>query len=97
MGRPMTRKGEKPGPGSPSSEPEPSYLQVMGAGLELAGVIAVLVLAGHWLDGRWGTGPWLTLAGLAFGLVGGVYRLWRIGQRYFNAPLRHDADKESDD
>jgi F0F1-type ATP synthase assembly protein I len=62
---------------------EPSPWPLVGAGVELGGVVAILALAGHWLDGRWHTGPWLVLAGLAIGLVGGTYNLWKQGQRFF--------------
>ena len=34
-------------------------------------------LAGTWLDGRWGTGPLLTIVGFLIGTVGGVgHLLW---------------------
>jgi F0F1-type ATP synthase assembly protein I len=61
-----------------------SGLALMGAGLEMAAVVGLLATGGWWLDQRWGTGPWLMVAGLAVGLVGETYKIWRIGRRYFD-------------
>ncbi|MEX0774885.1 MAG: AtpZ/AtpI family protein [Phycisphaeraceae bacterium] len=54
-----------------------------GAGLEFAGVVAILTLLGWWADGKLGTAPWLVISGMAIGLIGGMYKLWRIGKRFF--------------
>lgn len=53
------------------------------AGFEFAAVTAVLALLGWWLDGKWGTEPWLLVIGLAIGLIGGLYKLWKTGKRFF--------------
>lgn len=37
-------------------------------------------LAGRWADERWGTDPWLTLAGLGFGSFIGFRSLWQAAQ-----------------
>ena len=55
----------------------PSWLRYAGLGLELAGTVAVLTLAGWWLDGRFGTAPWGVLAGAVLGLSAGMYNLGR--------------------
>lgn len=55
----------------------PSWLRYAGLGLELAGTVAVLTLAGWWLDGRFGTAPWGVLAGAVLGLSAGMYNLVR--------------------
>ncbi len=55
----------------------------MGVGVETAAGIAGFTLLGWWLDSLWSTRPWLMLAGLVLGFLGGMYRLWRIGQRNF--------------
>lgn len=39
---------------------------------------------GWWLDQKWGTKPWLMFTGMAVGLIGEVYKLWRIGRKYFD-------------
>ena len=32
-------------------------------------------LLGAWLDHRWGSSPWLMVAGFGFGIVGGIWHL----------------------
>lgn len=48
------------------------------AGIEFALCFALPVGAGMWVDARWETGPWLTLAGGVVGFAAGVYRLVQI-------------------
>jgi F0F1-type ATP synthase assembly protein I len=47
-------------------------------GLELALSIVLPCAAGHWADERWRTGPWLTVLGVALGLVAGLRLLLRF-------------------
>jgi F0F1-type ATP synthase assembly protein I len=35
-------------------------------------------LVGLWLDGRWGTSPWLTLLGFVLGMVFAMWHLLRM-------------------
>lgn len=46
---------------------------LIGIGTYLATSIVGLTLVGHWLDGRFGTEPVLTLVFLVLGLVVGFY------------------------
>ncbi len=55
----------------------------MTVGIEFAAVVAILSLGGWWLDGKWGTSPWLLLTGLFISTIGGLYKVWRIGKQYF--------------
>jgi ATP synthase protein I len=55
----------------------PGWVRYSGVGLELAGATAGLALIGYWIDGRFGTRPWVTLVGVVIGLVGGLYNLVR--------------------
>jgi ATP synthase protein I len=55
----------------------PGWVRFSGVGLELAGAMAVLAFVGYWIDGRFGTGPWGILGGVAIGLVGGLYNMVR--------------------
>jgi len=46
------------------------------------GVAVVIgLLAGHWLDGRWHTEPWLTLAGVLIGVAAGFRELYRVSKQ----------------
>ncbi len=65
----------------PKATPDPALLAygVYGAvGLQLAATVVGGLLLGQWLDQKWGTLPWLTLAGMVVGMVGGFYNLIRI-------------------
>lgn len=59
-------------------------MAMMGAGLEFGGVVAILSLLGWWLDNKWGTSPTFILLGLFIGTVGGMYKLWRLGKKFFD-------------
>jgi F0F1-type ATP synthase assembly protein I len=58
-------------------------MALVGATTELGVVVAALAAGGWWLDGKLGTSPWLMLVGLAVGLIGETYKLWRLGRRFF--------------
>ncbi len=57
-----------------------------GVGYEFVGAIFLFLLLGWWLDGRWGTSPWLLLTGLAFGFAVGLYRLIAVTTRRREPP-----------
>ena len=63
---------------------EPNPMALVGVGFELAGVVAVMTLGGWWLDGKFGTRPWLMIIGLVISVTGGLYNLWRQGKRFFD-------------
>ena len=73
-----------PGPKKKAQRAEPNSMALAGAGLEIGLAVAGLTLVGWWLDGRWGTRPWLMLAGLAVAIVGGTYNVWKIGRSFFD-------------
>ena len=54
-------------------------------GLELALSVLVCFFVGRWLDERWGTAPWMLIAGLVLGSVAGFIHFFRtamaIGKR----------------
>ena len=61
--------------GAPGRRPSPwSY---MGLGVELVAPILLGVFVGRWLDGRWGTEPWLLVGGSVLGLFVGFYSFLR--------------------
>jgi len=49
-------------------------------GFEMALSVAVGVLGGRWLDGRFGTEPWLGYLGLFFGLAAAARSFYRVAQ-----------------
>ena len=55
----------------------PSPFAYMGLGIELVAPILLGVFVGRWLDGRWGTKPWLLVVGSVLGLVLGFYSFLR--------------------
>ena len=46
-------------------------------GFEFAGVLAVLCYIGYKLDKAWDTSPWFLVAGLATGLIGMFYMIFK--------------------
>ena len=63
--------------------------RMSGMGTELVGAIVTMGVLG-WLLDRWlGTEPWLTIGGLGFGLIAGMYRFFRTAI----AVTRVDADR----
>ena len=67
----------------PGDEKKPAglsgYAPLMNLGWTMATAIGGLTLLGWWLDGKWGTDPWLTLGGAALGMVVAFVELFRVG------------------
>jgi ATP synthase protein I len=56
-------------------EPRPSaslYGSYLTLGIQLAITVLAFFFLGRWLDAKFGTDPWLMLAGLALGVAGGL-------------------------
>ena len=47
------------------------------AGLQFGMAIVVFALLGVWLDRKFDTSPWLTIAGVVIGAGGGFYSMYR--------------------
>jgi F0F1-type ATP synthase assembly protein I len=47
-------------------------------GIEIALCIIVGLLGGRWLDGHFGTDPWLMIVGFVAGAVAAGRALWRV-------------------
>jgi F0F1-type ATP synthase assembly protein I len=56
-------------------------LSASTAGLELGISVALGLLLGYWLDSKAGTGPWLMLLFMVFGLVAGFRGVLRAIKR----------------
>ena len=62
-------------PEGPPRENPTSWARWTGAGLEFGVAVLVFFFLGSWLDARWGTQPWMTVAGSTLGVVCGTYLL----------------------
>lgn len=63
------------------AKPDPFLIAfgIYGAvGFQLAATVVGGLIAGSWLDKKFGTAPWMTVAGLLIGSIGGFYNLIRI-------------------
>jgi ATP synthase protein I len=54
------------------------YLRYSTVGLELGLSVLLGLVVGQWLDGYFGTEPWLLLLFLLFGMVAGFRSLFRL-------------------
>ncbi|GAB4203818.1 MAG: hypothetical protein OHK0013_18250 [Sandaracinaceae bacterium] len=65
-------------------------------GTELTVSILIGLFGGHWLDGRLGSRPWLTLLGLLLGVAAGFNSLLRVARRE-QARIDRQAAREAAD
>lgn len=79
MGEHDTEGKEKPKEASPLV----SYGIYGAAGAQLAMGTVGFLLLGHYLDGRFGTSPWLSVLGLVLGFGGGLANLIHIVRRFY--------------
>lgn len=49
--------------------------------------MAIPPLAGWWGDSRWGTAPWLLIAGAVLGFLSGMLSIWKLSAD-FSRPKR---------
>lgn len=61
--------------------PRSELYRYASLGLELAGAIVGLTLAGVWVDHTFGTGPTGVIVGASLGVVGGLYNFIRAALR----------------
>jgi F0F1-type ATP synthase assembly protein I len=52
--------------------------RVMAVGSEFGIATLIGLFGGSWLDRRFGTGPWLTVLGIALGMAAGIKSLMRL-------------------
>lgn len=58
--------------------------RIGAVGMEFAGAVIFCLLVGHWADGKLGTAPWLSAAGILIGSFAGfmaVYRALKVMQK----------------
>ena len=61
---------------------QPNLYALAGTGVEFAAAVIGMTLLGWWLDGKWGTEPWLLILGATIGFFGGMYNMLKQFQRY---------------
>ncbi len=49
----------------------------LGMGLQLAAAVVVFYFVGSWADEKLNTAPWLMIAGVTVGAVGGFFQFFR--------------------
>jgi ATP synthase protein I len=67
-------------------------VRYMQAGTMLVAPMLGLGALGWWIDGRFGTGPWVMVAGLLLGMVGGFVNFLQLV-----LPKRRDGGGDRDD
>jgi F0F1-type ATP synthase assembly protein I len=56
-------------------------LELWGVGLVIVACVVSGYLLGSWLDRKFGTSPWLVVAGVLLGTVAGILELFRTVSR----------------
>jgi ATP synthase protein I len=64
------------------------------AGIEIAVSIVIGYFGGKYLDGRFGTTPWLTWIGFAAGVGSAVKAVVRVVKSYQRTIKEEDADRK---
>jgi ATP synthase protein I len=69
-----------------------SFGPYLTMGIQLALAVVVFFFVGRWLDGKLGTAPWLMLAGLLVGIVGGLIKFLHAA-----VALGKEANREAEE
>lgn len=64
--------------------------EMMGVGLQFAASVLLFLFVGMWADRRFGTDPWLLIAGV---FIGGGAGFWSMYNRLVVEPRSRAADK----
>lgn len=73
-----SKDGTKSGSGTPNTlKALRDAGPFIGLGIQLAAAVVLMFFLGRWLDERWGTTPWMMLAGLLFGTIAGMVHFIR--------------------
>jgi len=68
------------------ADDNPNWGSMSGIGLQVAVGVGLGVLIGLWLDRKFDWSPWGMLIGLALGLAGGLYSMFREVNRINRDP-----------
>ncbi|MCL2823032.1 MAG: AtpZ/AtpI family protein [Polyangiaceae bacterium] len=66
-------------------------------GLDFVVAIAIGFGCGWWLDGKLGFSPWLTIAGLVFGVAAGFNTVFKLTQKLSEATAQDGGTVEPTD
>jgi F0F1-type ATP synthase assembly protein I len=58
-----------------------SWHKMAGIGVEFIVAVGLLAALGWWLDGKFGTSPWLLIAGCGLGFTVGLYQMVKAANR----------------
>ncbi|GJQ21333.1 MAG: hypothetical protein HBSIN02_16880 [Bacteroidia bacterium] len=83
---------KKPGDRRAWADVVREYSPFLTMGIQLAAAVVAFFLLGAWLDERWGTSPWLSLAGLLLGSVGGFMKFFTTVARFERK--EHEREKK---
>lgn len=64
-----------------TKNPAKDFGPFLTMGLQLAISVVVFFFIGYWLDGKFGTSPWLTIVGSVLGATGGLIKFLREATR----------------
>lgn len=73
----MEIPGRKVPPGNPERRWIADFAPYLTIGMQLAFAVLGFFFLGRWLDGVFGTAPWLMITGLVFGTTGGFIAFFR--------------------
>ncbi len=71
-------------------------LRHSAVGLEMGIAVAIGAVGGWYLDEKLGTGPWLLIVGMGFGIAAGFKGLYRVAKEGLKEAQRDESD-ESDE
>ena len=68
----MGTPGHRASPGGLAKKWSTEFGPFLTLGLQLAISVVTFFFLGRWLDGKFGTGPWLMILGAVMGITGGL-------------------------
>ncbi len=68
----MSTPGHRAPPGEFAKKLSTEFGPFLTLGLQLAISVVAFFFLGRWLDGKFGTGPWLMILGAVMGITGGL-------------------------